>query len=267
MRQSLIQFRAVHLTAGLTFGLMTCREVDAVTTCLIVAEEDSGWQMIERMGTDQLIGMLLLVSFLVALAIVGLRCFARIASAVKQSRAYESRALTSLYFNRIDEAISAADSFPTSPVAAVVNASLQGTPSCSGPVSGVGSGSKPAFNRALIAQTQELRRGLWVPSAIGWSAPAIGLMTALCPSAIHSSGPPFPLLLGLAIAVPAIWLYRGLSSEVDLLLFETDRMSLSIVDQIAEQLDGAFENHHALGHHMPREIRLPIPPQDSRPLR
>ena len=36
---------------------------------------------------------------------------------------------------------------------------------------------------------------------------------------------------------------------------------------IAEQLDGAFDNHQALGHHMPREIRLPIPSQDSRPLR
>jgi biopolymer transport protein ExbB/TolQ len=262
MRQSLFRFRAVHLMAGVTFGLMTGRDVDAVTMCLVVAEDDSGWQMIERMGIDQLIGMLLLVSFLIALAIVGLRCVARIASAVKQSRAYESRALTSLYFNRIDEAISAADSFPASPVAAVVTASLQGTTSCSGPVSGVGSCSKPALNRALIAQTQELRRGLWVPSAIGWSAPAIGLITALCPSVFHSNAPPFPLLLGLAIAVPAIWLYRGLSSQVDLLLFETERMSLSIVDQIAEQLDGAFDNHQALGHHMPREIRLPIQSQD-----
>jgi hypothetical protein len=66
--------------------------------------------------------------------------------------------------------------------------------------------------------------------------------------------PPIPLCLGLGVAVPAIWLYRGLSSEADLLLFETDRMSLSIVDQIAEQLDGAFDYQQALGHHMPREI-------------
>ena len=86
------------------------------------------------------------------------------------------------------------------------------------------------------------RFGLWVPAAIGWSAPAIGLITALCPSALHSSGPPFPLLFGLAIAVPAIWLHRGLSSQTDLLLFEADRMSLSIVDQIGEQLDGAIAN-------------------------
>jgi hypothetical protein len=96
-------------------------------------------------------------------------------------------------------------------------------------------------------------------AAIGWSSPVAGLITALGPSTIYSSGPPFPLLLGLGIAVPAIWLYKGLSSQADLLLFETDRMSLSIVDQIGEQLDGAFDNQDALVHHKPREIRLPIP--------
>ena len=241
MRQSSIRTGAVHIILAGAFSVNACTRAEAVTQGY-VPEQPTVWQTIENMGTDQLIGVLLLVGFLVTLTIVGLRCFSRIASAVKQSRAYESRALTALYFNRIDEAISAADSFPASPVAAVVTASLQGTPSCSGAGLGVGSGSKPAFYRALIAQTQGLRRGLWVPAAIGLSAPAIGLITALCPSALHSSGPPFPLLFGLAIAVPAIWLHRGLSSQTDLLLFEADRMSLSIVDQIGEQLDGAIAN-------------------------
>ncbi|MEK6303890.1 MAG: hypothetical protein AABO41_24565 [Acidobacteriota bacterium] len=266
MRQPSIRMRSGHMSAAIALSVIIGARAEAmVTQCFV--PEPTVWQTIENMGTDQLIGMLLLVSLLVALVIVGLRCFSRIASAVKQSRAYESRALTALYFNRIDEAISASESFPASPVAAVVSASLQGTSSCLGLGTGIARPSKPAFHRALFVQTQGLRRMLWVPAAIGWSAPAIGLITALCPSAIHSSGPPLPLLLGLAIAVPAIWLHKGLSSQADLLLFETDRMSLSIVDQIAEQLGPAFDNQQAFGHHMPREIRLPIPSQDSCPLR
>jgi hypothetical protein len=167
--------------------------------------------------------------------------------------------LTSLYYNHVEEAVDAVDSFPNSPVAAVVSASLQG-PASHSP-------ANPAFHRALIAQTNRLKRSLWLLSAIGWSSTAVGFITLVLSRDSYSSGPPIPLCLGLGIAVPAIWLYRGLSSEAELLLFETDRMSLSIVDQIAEQLEGAFENEQALGHHMPREIRLPVPSQDSRPLR
>jgi len=263
MRRSSIRFGAVRIISGAAMCVPAGGNAEAATLCY-VPQDATVWQTIENMGTDQLMGTLLLVTLLVVAVLVGLRCFCRIASAAKQSRAYESRALTALYFNRIDEAISAADSFPASPVAAVVTASLQGNATCPG--SGVGS-SKPAFYRALIVQHNELRRMLWVPAAIGWSAPAVGLITSLCPSALHSSGPPFPLMLGLAIAVPAIWLHRGLSSQADSLLFEADKMSLSIVEQITETAGVAFDNRVALSNHIPREIRLPVPSQDSRPLR
>lgn len=266
MRQSLIRGAAVPACVALAFVVISCQEAAAVTRCF-VPEERSLWETIERMGSEQLIGMLVLVGLLVALAIVGVRYLRATTSAVKQSREYESRALTALYFNRVDEAINAADSFPNSPVAAVVSASLQGPSSYSR--SGVDSckPDKSALSRALIAQTHKLKRGLWVVSAIGWSSPVVGLVTALGPSTINSSQPPVPLLLGLAIAVPAIWLYKGLSSEAELLLFETDKMSLSIVDQIADQVDAGFDNEEPLVHHKPREIRLPIPSQDSRALR
>jgi biopolymer transport protein ExbB/TolQ len=265
MRQSLIPGAAVPITVALTFVLIASQEAQAVSQCRGPVE-DTAWGTIERMGSDQLIGTLVLVGLLVTLAIVGVRRLRATTSAVRQSREYESRALTALYFNRVDEAVNAADSFPSSPVAAVVSASLQG------PSSYARSGVDPckpdrsAFNRALIAQTHKFKRGLWVVAAIGWSSPVVGLVTALGPSTINASQPPVPLLLGLAIAIPAIWLYKGLSSEADLLLFETDRMSLSIVDQIADQLEAGFDNEEALGHHKPREIRLPIPSQDSRSL-
>lgn len=249
----------VRTVMPVTFILMSCWDVAAVTNCYAAANEGSVWDTIERIGSDQLIGLLLIVGLAVAVAIIGPRCLRAIASAVKESRDYESRVLTSLYYNRVEEAIAAVDSFPNSPVAAVVSASLRG-PASHSP-------ANTAFHRALIAQTDRLKRSLWLLTAIGWSSTAVGLITALLSRDSYSSGPPIPLCLGLGIAVPAIWLYRGLSSQAELLLFETDRMSLSIVDQIGARLDSVFDKQQALGHHMPREIRLPIPSQDSRPFR
>lgn len=260
MRQSSIRMGAFHIILAVVFTEIASPHAKALTQGYF-PETPMMWQTIERIGSEQLIGLLLLTGLLAALAIVGLRCFQTIASAVNQSREYESRVLTALHYNRVDEAINAVDSFPNSPVAAVVSASLGHAPSAS-----FGKPANPAFHRALIAQTDRLKRSLWVLAAIGWSSTSVGLITSLMRDS-YSYGPPVPLCIGLVIAVPAIWLYRGLSSQVDLLLFETDRMSLSIVDQIAEQLDATFDNDRALGHHMPREIRLPIPSQDSRPLR
>lgn len=265
MRESLIRRGAVHISVPMAFMVIARQEAKAVTQRL-VNEEITVWETIERMGSDQLVGMLLLAGLLAGLIIFGFRCLRATASAFKQSRAYESRALTALYFNRVDEAINTADSFPGSPVASVVSASFHG-PSPYSRGSNICKPNRPAFNRALVAQTHELKRGLWVLAAIGYSSAMVGLITALGPSAVYSSQPPFPLLFGLGIAVPAIWLYKGLSSQAEWLLFETDRMSLSIVDQIAEQLDRRFDNREALVHHKPREIRLPIPSQDSRALR
>jgi hypothetical protein len=232
------------------FILMTGRDAAVVTNA--AHDESSLWETIERIGSDQLIGLLLIVGLAVALAIVGLRCLRAIASAVKESREYESRLLTSLYYNRVDEAINAADSFANSPVAAVVGASFQW------PVSH--SPANPAFQRALIAQTNRLKRSLWLLTAIGWSSTAVGLITSLLAEHRYPSGPPIPLCLGLGIAVPAIWLYRGLCSQADLLLFETDRMSLSIVEQIGAQLDGesakpAAWNDHDVSVQEGRNIR------------
>lgn len=50
-----------------------------------------------------------------------------------------------------------------------------------------------------------------------------------------------PFYLGLLIATPALWLHRGLSAEVELLLHETNRMALSIIDQIDSQMQ-AIDN-------------------------
>lgn len=201
-----------------------------------VYEEPTVWQTIERMSVDQLAGTLILLGLLALLVTIALSRGRAIFRAVRQTRAYESRALTALFYNRVDEAVSVCALFPSSPVAAVVTASFQQSRSLPGSTPRCLRPSKPAFQRAVVAQTIALKRWLWILAAIGWSSPVIGLATALVPSTHYGSGPPLPFCFGLLIAAPALWLHRGLSGEVELLLCETDRMSLSIIDQIGDQI-------------------------------
>jgi len=259
MRQSPKGSGITYTLATVTLILFNCRDVAGVTNCVSFHDDSSVWGTIERIGISQLIALVLIAGLAVALAIVGLRCLRAIASAVNQSRAYENRVLTSLYYNRVDEAISAADSFPDSPIAAVVSSSLR----WSAPSTPVGGKSvNAAFHQALIAQTDMLRRSLWVLTTIGWSSTAVGLIGSLLGDG-NSSGPPIPLCIGLGVAVPAIWLYRGLSSQADLLLFETNRMSLSIIDQIGEQLVGASVRAEWIDHANGKAFGTSVSPPES----
>lgn len=220
----------------------------ASAAVLGVYEEPTIWETVERMSVGQLAGMLILFGlFAVLLTVALMRCRA-IVGAAKQTRAYETRVLTALFYDRIDEAIRVSTLFSASPVAAVVSASLQGSRSAPNSLAGTIKPSKPAFQRAVVAQSIALKRWLWVLAAIGWSSPAIGLATALVPSThYYGGGPPLPFCLGLLIAVPALWMHKGLAGEVELLLIETDRMSLSIIDQIADQTAAQIDKHGSHG--------------------
>src|SRR5262249_31713600 len=142
-------------------------------------------------------------------------------------------ALTALFYNRAEEAVTACALFPKSPLARVVAASLESFSDCS-PIASINP-SNPAFQRAVVAQSIMLKRRPLILCSIGWASPAIGLVCALTTSSHYGGGPPITFCLGLLIAIPAVWLHRGLTGEVETLLFEADRMSLSIVDQISEQ--------------------------------
>ena len=220
------------------FIISASSPASAVTAC--VYEEPTVWETIARMSVDQLAGSLILLGFLALMVTIALSRGRAILRAVRQTRSYERRALTALFYDRVEEAVSVCTLFPSSPVASVVFASFQST-SPPGSSSRCLRPSKPAFQRAVVAQTFALKRWLWILSAIGWSSPVIGLATALAPSTHYRGGPPLPLCFGLLIAAPALWLHRGLSGEVELLLLETDRMSLSIIDQIGDQIRAAID--------------------------
>jgi biopolymer transport protein ExbB/TolQ len=192
------------------------------------------WETIERMSVGELAVTLVLLAFLALLVTISFSRGRAILRAVRQNRGYECRALTALYYERPEEAVSVCALFPSSPVATVVTASFVKSPLSSGSTSRPLGSSKPAVQRAVIAQTIGLKQRLWILAAIAWSSPVLGLATALANSGPYSVYLPF--CFGLLIAAPALWLHMGLSGEVELLLFETDRMSLSIIDQIDNQM-------------------------------
>jgi biopolymer transport protein ExbB/TolQ len=219
-------------TIVVTFFLSTCIPASAETGCIGADDEVTIWGTIQCMAFNQLLGMLLLCGFLIALVGVGAARYRAISSAVRQSRAYESRMLTALFYGCLDEAVGVADLFPKSPLAIVVGESIR-----AGNRLEAVTASRWALHRAIVSQASILKNWLWMLSAIGWTSPVVGLVTALASSSRYAGGSPLPLCFGLVIAIPAIWLHRGLTAEVDSLLFETDRMSISIIDQMAEQLN------------------------------
>jgi hypothetical protein len=197
--------------------------------CIDESESFWFWSAIQRMDIYELTGtVLLLTLFVISVAVIVNRC-STYGKALRQSRDYESRALTALFFNHPDEALAAAGSFPYSPVASVVRATLDlSSTETAKP-------SWPAFHRAVIAQTRAITRSLWALAAIGWCSPALGLLVAL-ESTQHYSHSQFGLFVGVAIGLLAISMHKYLSSLAESLILETDRMSLSIVEQLSLQL-------------------------------
>jgi len=211
------------------------------------------------MALGELIALFALLGLLAVLLLTGIERCRAVKNASDQSRAFENRALTALFYHRAAEARDAAKFFPESPVALLVRAGIeQDDASAAGHQD-----HRPAFLRCLVAKNIELKRHLWIVAAAGWSAPIVGLIAEI--DSRYASHSAFFMCFGLTLGVSAIWLYRGLTSQVELLLLETDRMSLSIIEQINEQLT-KFDNHQSFGHHPPREIRLPLPSRHTSPL-
>ncbi len=171
--------------------------------------------------------------------------------AERQTQEFTSRVAEAIYNNRLDEAKGMAAAFPKSPLAAVVNASLQHNQAIEACASGGVRPSMEARQQALVIKTAELSRGLWSLAAAGWTVPLIGLFVLVISisSGLHgwaySEGYyPFYLIrsfadaLGAAIfsiffAIPVIWFHKCFTAKLQMRLTEMDRLSLSIISQLA----------------------------------
>lgn len=177
-------------------------------------------------------------------------------AARNQSREFAPRVATSLKNQKIDEAISLSDKYKKSHLAMVVNAGLQEfrAHQLSSEISGeVVDASKRALQRATAIKIAEFRRGLSGLATIGSTAPFVGLFgtTFGIINAFVGMGQEqtagisavaggiaealVTTAVGLAVAVPAVWLFNYFTSKVDNFVVEMDNSSAELIDFFLKQ--------------------------------
>jgi hypothetical protein len=117
--------RVVGLACAIAAVLLLPGHAFAITHCFCGGEETEPIFLvaIQRMRLEELIltvMLALMASFAVAVIVERALTYH---SVEKQNKAFVARALTALHYNRPDDALDIANSYPKSPVAAVVRAS------------------------------------------------------------------------------------------------------------------------------------------------
>ncbi len=205
--------------------------------------------------TARVVLVILIIMSVWSIAIMVER-FLTFSAARNQSREFAPKVASSLKNQKIDEAISLSDKYKKSHLAMVVNAGLQEfrAHQLSSEISGeVVESSKRALQRASAIKIAEFRRGLSGLATIGSTAPFVGLFGTVfgiinafvgmreAESAGISAvagGIAEALVttaVGLAVAVPAVWLFNYFTSKVDNFVVEMDNSSAELIDFFLKQ--------------------------------
>src|SRR5262245_12639465 len=177
-------------------------------------------------------------------------------AARNQSREFAPKFASSLKSRNIDEAIGLSDKYKKSHLAIVVNAGLQGfrAHQLSSDISGAGIDMpKRALQRATAIKIAEFRRRLFVLTTIGSTAPLVGLFStvfgiidALVGRGESASAGIWAVAggiaealvttaIGLAIGVPAKWLFNYFTNKVDKFVVEMDNSSAELINYFLMQ--------------------------------
>ena len=208
-------------------------------------------EMVKNLGWVALtVIVILLIMSMYSIAIMVER-FLTYSAAKKQSREFAPRVAQALKNDRIEEAINISDKHKKSHLAMVVNAGLQEfrAHEAGGDISGDEiEASKRALQRAIAIKSAEFRRGLSGLATIGSTAPFVGLFGTVfgiisaftgmknAESAgigAVAGGIAEALLttaLGLAVAVPAVWLFNYFTGKVDGFIIEMDNSASELID-------------------------------------
>src|SRR5437588_2999500 len=208
-------------------------------------------EMIKHLGWVALtVIVILLIMSMYSIAIMVER-FLTYSAAKKQSREFAPRVAQALKNDRIEEAINISDKHKKSHLAMVVNAGLQEfrAHEASSDISGDEiEASKRALQRAIAIKSAEFKRGLSGLATIGSTAPFVGLFGTVFGiinaftgmKAAEGAGigavaggiaEALPTTaLGLAVAVPAVWLFNYFTGKVDGFIVEMDNSASELID-------------------------------------
>jgi biopolymer transport protein ExbB/TolQ len=213
-------------------------------------------EMIKNLGPVAIgVIVILLIMSMYSIAVMVER-FLTYRAAKAQSREFAPRVAQALKNDRIEEAINISDKHKKSHLAMVVNAGLQEfrAHEQSAEISGEEvDASKRALQRAIAIKSAEFRRGLSGLATIGSTAPFVGLFGTVfgiisaftgmknAESAgigAVAGGIAEALLttaLGLAVAVPAVWVFNYFTGKVDGFVIEMDNSASELIDYFLKQ--------------------------------
>ena len=208
-------------------------------------------EMVKNLGWVALaVIVILLIMSMYSIAIMVER-FLTYSAAKKQSREFAPRVAQALKNDRIEEAINISDKHKKSHLAMVVNAGLQEfrAHEQSADISGEEiEASKRALQRAIAIKSAEFKRGLSGLATIGSTAPFVGLFGTVFGiinaftgmKSAESAGigavaggiaeALLTTALGLAVAVPAVWLFNYFTGKVDGFIVEMDNSASELID-------------------------------------
>ena len=208
-------------------------------------------EMVKNLGWVALaVIVILLIMSMYSIAIMVER-FLTYSAAKKQSREFAPRVAQALKNDRIEEAINISDKHKKSHLAMVVNAGLQEfrAHSNSTDISGEEiEASKRALQRAIAIKSAEFKRGLSGLATVGSTAPFVGLFGTVFGiinaftgmKSAESAGigavaggiaeALLTTALGLAVAVPAVWLFNYFTGKVDGFIIEMDNSASELID-------------------------------------
>ena len=208
-------------------------------------------EMVKNLGWMALtVIIILLIMSMYSIAIMVER-FLTYSAAKKQSREFAPRVAQALKNDRIEEAINISDKHKKSHLAMVVNAGLQEFRAHDGSSDISGDeveASKRALQRAIAIKSAEFKRGLSGLATIGSTAPFVGLFGTVFGiinaftgmKSAESAGigavaggiaeALLTTALGLAVAVPAVWLFNYFTGKVDGFIIEMDNSASELID-------------------------------------
>jgi len=183
--------------------------------------------------------------------IIGLERYISFNTACSESREFKSKFAFSLQYAKIDDVIWLSDNYKKSHDATVVNAGLHEfrTQFFSRGIFGDAiDSSKSSVQRATSIKVSEFKRGLYMLSIIASTAPLVGLLGTVFGiinefvwmekaetagiSAV-AGGIAEALVttaLGLAVAVPTVWLFNYLDSRVDKFAVEMENSAGELIN-------------------------------------
>lgn len=236
---------------ALSFFVFLWQEAEKAGGDVTMQEAFTLTEMIKNLGWVALgVIVILLIMSMYSIAIMVER-FLTYSAAKKQSREFAPRVAQALKNDRIEEAINISDKHKKSHLAMVVNAGLQEfrAHGVSSDISGDEiEASKRALQRAIAIKSAEFKRGLSGLATIGSTAPFVGLFGTVFGiinaftgmKSAESAGigavaggiaeALLTTALGLAVAVPAVWLFNYFTGKVDGFIVEMDNSASELID-------------------------------------